>query len=731
MNQFSFSLRVLPALLLLLADAAVGQQKELTLEDLFHPDRKVSFEGTAPIGFKWLMDGEHYVERVDEAGSPLAKVNARTGERSRFFDSSRLETAFSELPGIDRDAARKTVQAANFITAPDEKGLLMYHDNDIFHYSLADDRLVRLTSSAELEKEAAYSPDGNSVAFVRGNNLFVASTAGGQEKQLTQDGSEKLLNGILDWVYQEELYGRGNYRAFWWSPDSARLAFLQLSEDQVPVTPIVDHTSERPALEQNFYPRPGDPNPKVRLGVVAAAGGPVDWVDQQNYGDEEILIVRVGWSPGGQLVYQVQNRVQTWLDLNLWDQTTRRITRLLRETSKGWVEVRGEPLWLADGSFLWLSDRDGWTHVYHHSREGTFVRAITSGEWSVSEVHGMDRTGWLYFSAVPERTVETQIFRIQLNGGQLTQLTQPPGSHSAEFNPTFTMFLNSWSDVLTPPRAAIHSASGSQVVRLLAGPTRRPIEEFRLSRPEFLKVKSRDGFELDAFLIKPLDFDAAKRYPVLVSTYAGPQSPTVRNRWNGLGWHQFLAQEGYLIWGVDPRGASGRGPGLAWPSRGNLGELELRDVEDSLDWLKEQPWVDGARIGVWGWSYGGYFTAYALTHSTSFKVGIAGAPVTDWRLYDSIYTERFMGLPKDNREGYDRSSVLKAAANLHGRLLLIHGLIDDNVQLDNSVRLIYELQKAGRQFEVMFYPNSRHGVTIPALNYHMYLMMTEFIRKNL
>jgi len=727
--------KLLPLLLCpLLLTPVVAQQKKLTLDDVYHPEKRLSVEGSMPIGFRWLKDGEHYLQRAGRA-TPLVKINALTGERSPIVDADQMEAAFKKVPGLKEDQA-KSAARGSFNLSPDESGLFLYLNDDIYYYNFARRQAKRLTSSPGLEKEADFSPDGKNVAFVRDNNLYVVDVDQAREKQLTKDGSPRLLNGILDWVYQEEVYGRGDYRAFWWSPDSTRLAFLQLDETDVPTFPVVAQTDVNPTLEQEYYPQAGDPNPKARLGIISIRNGENQWVDQPKYRrEDEILIVRVGWTPDSRAaIYEVQNREQTWLDLNSFETGRKSSRTLLRETSKAWVDVIGLPVWLQDGSFLWQSARSGHTHIYHHAADGKLIKAVTSGDWSASNLYGADiASGWVYFAAKRENATDQHLYRIKLDGTGLTRLSQRAGSHSANFNRSFTLFADTWSDVQTPQQTAIYRTEKAELVRPLAEAQASVLKDYVLSPVEFMQVKAADGFPLDAAMIKPSDFDASRKYPVLVYTYAGPQAPTVANSWGGRAhlWHQFLAQQGYIIWEIDPRSSSSKSAALAWPIHQNLGDLELRDIEASLNWLKQQPYVDGSRIGIWGWSYGGFMAAYALTHSTSFKAGIAGAPVTDWRLYDSIYTERYMGLPSKNPQGYEKSSIVKAAKNMHGRLLLLHGLIDDNVHLQNSVMLMFELQKAGKDFDVMFYPNSRHGVTIPALVYHLRRLMTEFILKNL
>ncbi len=657
-------LLLLPFVLL---SPALAQTKMLTLDDVYHPEKRLSVEGSTPIDFRWLKDGEHYLERADKS-APLFKVNALSGERIPLVEAEQMEAAFRKVPGLKDDEAKNTARDS-FTLSPDESGLFLYLKDDIYYYNLARRQAKRLTSSPGLEKEADFSPDGKNVAFVRDNNLYVVDVEKGRERQLTKDGGPRRLNGILDWVYQEEVYGRGDYRAFWWSPDSTRLAFLQLDETDVPTFPVVAQTDVDPELEQEYYPQAGDPNPKVRLGVVSIGNGETQWIDQpKSQPPDEILVVRVSWTPDSRaVIYQVQNREQTWLHLNSFEPGRRSSRTLLRETSKAWVDVIDLPIWLQDGSFLWQSARNGYMHIYHHAADGKLIKAVTSGDWAVSTVYGADTAGgWVYFAARRGNGIDRHLYRTKLDGTELTRLTERAGSHSANFNKTFTLFADTWSDVQTPRQATLYRTEKTQLIGPLAEVRESVLKDYRLSPLEFMQVKTPDGFLLEASMIKPPDFNASRKYPVLVYTYAGPQAPTVSNSWGGRTylWHQFLAQQGYIIWEIDPRSASAKSAALAWPIHRNLGEFELRDIEASLNWLKQQPYVDGSRIGIWGWSYGGFMAAYALTHSTSFKAGIAGAPVTDWRLYDSIYTERYMGLPSKNKEGYDRSSVVKAAKDL-------------------------------------------------------------------
>ena len=715
---------------------ALAQQKLLTIDDIFDPAKRVNFSGSVP-NIRWLKDGAHYLQSNDPAKTNLPriqKVDASTGEAVPFFDAARMQAAFTSVAGLSSQQARQLSSRGSYQLNPSETAVLINFANDVFYYELGSDKAIRLTNNPEEEVGEMFSPDGRMVSFVRNNNIYVLDLASERERRLTTDGAPKILNGRLDWVYQEELYGRGNFEGYWWSPDSTMIAYLHLDEHPVPEYTVVDHIPYDQNLEVTPYPKAGDPNPIVSLGVVNAAGGPSRWIDTYKYQPMDFLISRVTWTPDGKkVVFQAQNREQTFLDLNFADPKDGKSSTVLHESSKAWVEVIDHPSWLKDGSFIWQSVRDGWRHLYHYAADGKLLGQVTSGKWEVRSFEGVDEDkGVAYFTASEHSNIAPQAYRIKLDGSGLTRLTTSEGSHRVSFSPSFSHFIDNSSDVNTPAQERLYDADG-KLVRVIDENKVDALKTYKLGTTEFLQVKTRDGFAMDAMIIKPPDFDPKKKYPVMSFTYSGPHAPQVRDGWGGSGymWHQMLAQKGYIIWICDNRTASGRGIEPTWAVYRNFGELELRDLEDGYAWLKNQPYVDGSRIGLWGWSYGGYMTSYALTHSQTFKMGIAGGTVADWRDYDSIYTERYMLTPQNNLEGYKKSSPVTAAQDLHGKLLLIHGAIDDNVHMANTIQFVYELQKAGKQFQLMVYPKSRHGVSDPVLVKHMRQMMTEFILGNL
>jgi dipeptidyl-peptidase 4 len=719
--------------ILVLASAALAQNKVLTIDDIFSLDSKVrvNFSGS-PSRLVWSSDAKSF-RQMKNGG--VARVNAVTGDSAAYFDSTKFKTAL-EQSGASTEEANRMSNSLGLQFNESETAILVTRENDLWLYDTAGGVLKRLTNTKEEELEADFSPDGKWVSFVRGNNLFVVEVGRAREKQLTRDGGEKILNGYLDWVYEEELYGRGQKRGYWWSPDSKYIAFLRTDEAPVPKFVLTNDIVDNQVVENTDYPQAGDPNPLVRVGIASVVGpaAAAKFANLTKYQPEDLLIARVTWTPDSKtVVFQALNREQTFLDLNVAG-LDGRVKPVLTEKTKAWVEVYDDPTFLKNGTqAIWQSARNGWRHLYLYDNNGKLVRQLTDGQWEIRSFYGADPAGeWAYFSATKDSHIAENVYRVRIADGTIERLTQGPGTHAASFNSTFTHFVDSWSDIRTPTQQRLYTTDG-KLVRVINENKVEALSQYKLGMPEFLKVRTRDGFEMEAMMIKPPDFDPNKKYPVLSYTYSGPHAPSVADRWGGTRnmWHQMMAQKGYIIWICDNRGASGKGEESVWPSYKNFMVLELQDLEDGVNYLKAQPYVDGNRIGLWGWSFGGMMTSYALTHSNVFKMGIAGGTVGDWRLYDSIYTERYMLQPKNNPEGFNRTSVIKAAGNLNGKLLLIHGGMDDNVHMQNTMQLAYEFQKAGKQFDLMIYPTQRHGLTNPAQVKHWYTMMTDYVMRNL
>ncbi len=520
-----------PADLATQAVKRIEPAQRLNLDQIYGPDNRVSFGGGLP-SVQWSdEDPAKYSQRE---GERTYLMDAATGERE--FNRSKVpvrEKAFAKLAGITAARARQLASRPT-ATSEDGKGILVAHANDLFYYREGAESARRLTNGSARERMPAFSPDGRMVAFVRNYDLHVVDVETSDERQLTEGGSDELLHGLLDWVYQEELYGRGNFKGFWWSPDSSHLAFLKLDESPVLSYTVPDQIPFRQSLEVTNYPKSGDPLPKAQLGIVPAAGGTIRWVDHYEYSHHEFLISRVDWDANGQRVlFQVQDRPQTWLDLCAAGVNGGKATKLFREPSPAWVNVLGPPEWLKDGSFLWLSERSGNQHIYHVSKDGKTITPVTKGDWDVSRYYGIDKKEeWIYFLAYKENNRQAHGYRIHLDGSHIDRITPLAGSHSLRFNKDFTYCFD-FSSGIHEPMSAYLLATDGRVVRAISPYVDDQLKYYKLNRPEFLQVPASDGTLLDAVLIRPTDFDPEKKYPVLVYTYSGPQAPVVRD--NPLG----------------------------------------------------------------------------------------------------------------------------------------------------------------------------------------------------
>jgi dipeptidyl-peptidase-4 len=718
--------------------------RELTVDEVFALPAKLRGEVEEPIAWidvgSYLAFGKLPPAADAKEGSPerrgFCRVDAASGAKTVFFDPDAFAAKLAAMPGFSRDEGKRVAADADqFRWSLDHRAAVLNLARDLFFFDVQSGDLRRLTHGPGEEVGEELSPDRRLLAYVRDHNLHVVDTGGGPERPLTTAGNTELLFGRLDWVYQEELYGRGNFKGYWWSPDSTRLAFLRLDESPVREFTLVSDTPTQPNVEVTHYPKAGAPNPKVAAAVIDVRGGEPTYFDLSRYGTDELLVSRVQWHPGGDEVYlQVQDRVQSWLDLLAGDPRTGKVRVVLREASDCWVEVDAQPYWLDGGrSFLWLSERDGFKHMYHYGRDGKLIKRLSEGPFEVDEIVGIDEKARVVYYLTDRADVKgQQLWRIGLDGQGDAQVTKERGTHSVKASPDFALIIDSESNAELGLRLQVKRMD-DELVRSIASTDMAQLAEFGLSPVEFHQVKARDGVMLEGMLIKPRGFEPGKRYPTLCFTYAGPHAQQVRDRWGGRNylWHQMMAQKGYLVWVCDNRSASGKGRASAKACHLRLGQVELQDLEDAVQHAIQQGWTDPARVGIWGWSYGGYQTCYCLTHSKVWKLGIAVNPVTDWAFYDSIYTERYMGLPQVNEEGYRKASVIKAAADLHGKLLLVHATMDDNVHIQNSLALVHALQIAGKQFQFMPYPRVRHDIGSQKQQMHLFQMMADFVAANL
>lgn len=694
-----------------------AQPKPVTLDAVF------AYRPDALPAMIWNPEGDRLL-LVE--GKALRLLDAATGQTTELATLADIETkAIKPRPGQQPFGwQNRRVAAARPEWSADARRLLFVQGGDLFLLDVPSRQWTQLTATPEAEEDAHLSPDGRAVGFRRGPDLYVAEVASRRERRLTRDGSETLWNGKLDWVYPEEL---DLGRAWWWSPDSRSIAYLQFDVSVETVHPHVDGAAVQAVFEPQRFPKAGTPNANVRLGVMAARGGRTRWMDLGP--TTGTLIARVQWLPGGgKLAVQRLSRVQDRLELLTAEAGTGRVERLVEEKDAAWVNLHDALSFFPDGRFLWASERSGYRHLYLYAAGGQMERQLTSGDWEVSGVEGMDGK-YVYFTGTRESPLERHLYRVPLAGGAVERLTKEAGTHAIAMAPRTSFFVDTHSNLETPAARTLHRADGSRVA-VLREANRQVLREYALLPVEPVRFRA-NGNDFYGQVIKPAGFTAGRKYPAIVMVYGGPHAQTVRNAWAGLNWEQALAARGFVVWRMDNRGAGGRGHGWETPLHRQLGKTELADQLAGVEYLVRQGFVDEKRVGIYGWSYGGYMTLYALANAPeTFAAGIAGAPVTDWRLYDTIYTERYMGLPAQNEEGYRQSSAVTHAAKIRGQLLLVHNFQDDNVLFQNAQHMMEALQKANHQFEVMFYQQKSHGVVGPARR-HLLETTTRFFERTL
>ncbi|HSO22433.1 MAG TPA: DPP IV N-terminal domain-containing protein [Chondromyces sp.] len=723
---------LLSALLIAATAAAEEPLKRLSLEALFEDDA-LALEQLS--GVTWLPDGEQFIYFTSKGRErTLWRASTDGGEAVRLSDWTAVMKELGEQRSTYEKAAMSDPNSSASgrtrpVLSPDGASLVGGHAGDLYLFDLKTGTARFLTGDAEQEIFPAFSPDGSSLGFVKDGDIYRLELATGVVHRVTNRGDNRYeLNGVADWVYEEEL---GVERAYWWSPDGARIAFLQFDERPVGVVPITSDSMPYPELEEQRYPKAGTANPIVRLGIVGRDGGEALWLDT---GDGEHYLPRAGWTPNGEVWLQRLNRDQTVLELMVADPSTGAVRTLVTDTDPAWIDLSDDLHFLADGRFVWSSERDGWRHLSLHAADGSQLRRLSSGDWEVEAVVGVDRDEEaVFFTANRDDRRQYNIYRVELATGELRRVgASQHGAHSGTLSPAGTHLVDEWSALDTPPRADLLDREGTLVERVWESGSE--LEGWDLLPIERVLVTTRDGTELDALLIRPRGFDPEKKYPVLQYVYGGPHSQLTADRWGGSVHHTYrlLADMGMAVFLVDNRGTAGRGHAFETAVFRRLGQLEVADQVDAARWLQSQPWVDPARIGVYGGSYGGYMTLMCLfTAPEVFSAGIAYAPVTDWRLYDSIYTERYMDTPQDNPEGYTQGAPLTHAAKLEGALLLGHGSMDNNVHFQNTLQLIGELGEADKAFELVVYPRTRHGVRRSKFALHFHRLKTDFLARHL
>ena len=707
--------------------ASPAGKKPLTIEGIFSGG---GLTGRMPTQLRWSPDGTRlsYILRGDEGRRDLWVIDVKTGEKRvlvSYEQLSNLAPSPEQATTDERERTRLTRYAvAAYRWAPDGKAILFTSSGQLYLYDLASGKAQPLAPAKRGLRDPKFSPDGDWLSFVYEHDLWLVPAAGGKERQLTRGGNQNLLHGDLDWVYPEEFGLRTGYH---WSPDSRHIAFLESDQTAVPTYPLTDEVALNTPVDFQRYPKAGDPNPRVRVGIVAVETGKTAWLDRAAE-----YIPRIQWADAEHVAVQLLNRGQTELELVLADAGSGRSRSVFFERDPHWLNISNDLLFLSNGEeFLWTSERTGFRHIYRYRRDGQLVRQLTSGEWEVQGLEGVDEEGgWLYYASRENNVLGNDLYRIKLDGSGKQRVTQRKGTHGVTMNPAATAYTDFYSALDKVPELSLRNlANGKRVVIHAA----RSVDGYDLVTPEPVELKAPDGGLIRVMLLKPHKLAPGKKLPVVVYVYGMAGVPTIRDAWGRSRYlfHQYLVQQGYVVAYFDDRASSIRGHKHEVAAYRNLGPTALADYRVGVEWLRSLPFVDAERIAVWGWSGGGFSTSFALTHSDLFKVGIAVAPVTDWRLYDSIYTERYMGLPQEETEAYDRTSAVKAAENLHGRLLLMHGTADDNVHPQNTIQLVDALIKAGQQFDLMLYPGKTHGITGAVARTHLFRYFVEYLKNHL
>lgn len=712
---------------------AANNTAKLTLDDIF---ASTQFRGKTVSDVQWLPDGSAFTftRTSAEGATEIWRHDVATGKENLILEGDKL--TINGNP-VEMTAYQTTGNQDHLLITGSRKQIWRHSFSAPYYlYQMSKKTLLPLAGGDSGLQNVALSPDGKSVGFAKENNLYVASVATGKATQLTSDGSFNILNGIFDWVYEEE-FGRSD--AFRWSPDGKKIAFWWFDQTRVKTFTLLD---ELPYYSEPFslkYPKVGEQNAIVKIGVVDVSNGKVTWMDLGK--ETDIYIPRIDWtSEKDKLSLQRLSRKQNHLELLVADANSGKTHKVLEDRNEAWIDVTDDFQFLSEGRFLFTSEKSGWRHIYLADMNGK-EKQLTKGEWEVANIIGTDTTkGHVYFNAKYDGATEQGLFRIGLDGGEVSRVSAKGGWHSGIFSPDFKHYVGFSSSVTQPTTVTLHTSEGKSV-RALEKNHIAALADFEIVYPEFSTFKTTDGTELNCYTMKPADFDPNKKYPVLIFGYGGPGSQMVVNRWGTGGafrhlqrtlWHQYLTEQGYIIFCLDNRGTGGRGKAFKNLSYGDLSKWSVHDQIEGAKYMGRQSYVDAKRIGFWGWSGGGYLTAMIMMRGADyFSTGIAVASVGDFRNYDTIWTERYMGLLSENKKGYDAADVLTYTEGLKGNLLLVHGTGDDNVHPGNTWQIIDALVAKNKKFDMMFYPNRNHRINGGNTSRHLFTLMADYIQENL
>ncbi|WPO80494.1 S9 family peptidase [Flavobacterium sp. KACC 22761] len=716
------------AVLLFLTAVVFGQQK-ITVENIFGG----TFRAKGMDQMQSLKNTNQYtVLNVDQASRSM-QVDlydfATLKKVSNLIDTKNFKELADGIDGYTFDASEKKM----LIACNSNKIFRHSFTADYFIYDIAGKTLTKLVDSQI--QEPTFSPDGTKIAYAKQNNLYIYDVASKKATAVTTDGKKNaVINGITDWVYEEEF---AFVRAFDWSKDSKKIAYIRFDESQVPEFSMsMFHKDLYPTIETFKYPKAGEKNSDVSLHIFDVAGSTSKKVDLGNYND--FYIARMQWTNDNNVLSaQVLNRHQDNLDLLFVDGTTAAAKVVLNEKDKAYVDVTDNLTFLKDNSFIWTSEKDGFNHIYVYDKTGKLKNQVTKGNWEVVSYYGFDeKTKTIFYQSTENGSINRDIYRVGLDGKNKTRLTTKVGTSAATFSPNFQYFITTFSSNLVPTTYTLNESKTGKEIQVIENNQALvdKLKSYNLPAKEFFVLKTAKGNELNAWILKPKDFDPSKKYPVFMYQYSGPGSQQVNNDWNNSDdyWFLSLTQQGYIVACVDGRGTGYKGADFKKVTQKELGKYEVEDQIDAAKVIGSYPYVDASRIGIFGWSYGGFMASNCIFQGNDvFKLAIAVAPVTNWRFYDSVYTERYMQTPQENASGYDQNSPINHVDKLKGKFLLIHGSGDDNVHVQNSMQMMEALIQANKQFDSQIYPDKNHGIYGGKTRVQLYTKMTNFIKENL
>lgn len=730
-SLFIMKNRILILTILLVSTIVIIPQskKDLTLNDIYNSSK---FTTKLLNNVQWLPDGSAFTYTKDDPSGNFKDIfqqDVKTGKEKLILKGSE----FKYKGRIIRMSHYSWTKDGKFLLIEGPETTIWRHSRQAPYYlfNVSTKTVAALANNNPHLRNVKLSPNGKLVGFVKDHNIYVVDLQSGKETQLTTDGSENILNGEFDWAYEEEFSMADAWR---WSPDGTKIAFWRMDQTRVKIFHLVDEMTTYNSVFNLKYPKAGEQNSIVKIGVIELNSLKTKWMNTGR--NDDIYIPRIYWTnTSSKLAILRLNRLQNKMEMLMANTNNGKSMVIIKDTDPKWVDVTDNIKFLKNSDqIIWTSEKSGFRHAYLYNYYGNFLKQITGGRWEISQIIGVDEANnWVYFTGKKDSPIEQNIYRTKLDGTNLERISKNDGWHIPNFSPKYNAYIDEYSSVTTPTKTILNKADGS-VIKVLAEDNIPALKDYNFTYPKFVTVKTQDGTELNAYMIKPTNFDPNQKYPVLVYGYGGPGSQLVVDKWGGKRtlWHQFIAEHGYIVFCLDNRGTGGRGKAFKNLVYGDLGKWAVHDQIQGAKYLASLPYVDSNRLGFWGWSGGGYLTLMMMTKAAGyFKVGVSVAPVSDFHLYDAIWTERYMNLPKNNPMGYRSASVMTYANKLKGHLLMIHGTTDDNVHFQNTLQLVNKFEEDLKQFDLMVYPNRNHSISGGNTQIHLFTKISNYFFNNL